>query len=245
MMRLRQVAWAAADLPAAEAAVELELGLVRCFRDPGVGVFGLHNALFPVGDQFLEIVSPLHDRPDTAAGRHLARREGDAGYMVILQTDDLGPVRTAADRHDVRIVFEADGGSADDGTDIHGIHFHPKDVGGAILSIDRSTTPEEWAWAGPDWRSKVATDVVDALTGVVIEVDDATASAEVWGALCGRRPDGLRIELDDAVIEFREADTGPARGVIGLGLRTADGTERTTMLLGTELTLGPATTPVT
>ncbi len=59
MLRLRQVAVVAADLAAAEKDVVDTLGLERCFRDPGVGAFGLRNALFPMGDQFLEIVSPI------------------------------------------------------------------------------------------------------------------------------------------------------------------------------------------
>ncbi|MDP6982545.1 MAG: hypothetical protein QGG05_05620, partial [Candidatus Latescibacteria bacterium] len=43
----------AADLAAVEANIEAHLGLSRCFRDPGVGFFGLDNALYPVGHQLL------------------------------------------------------------------------------------------------------------------------------------------------------------------------------------------------
>jgi hypothetical protein len=50
VIRLRQVALLARDLDAARAEVEVEveasLGLEVCNRDPGVGVFGLHNVLF-------------------------------------------------------------------------------------------------------------------------------------------------------------------------------------------------------
>ena len=58
-----------------------ELGLDEPFRDPGVGVFGLENAVFAVGDTFLEVVAPV--QPDTTAGRYLQRRGGDSGYMAI------------------------------------------------------------------------------------------------------------------------------------------------------------------
>ena len=36
------------------------------FRDPGVGRFGLTNAVFAAGDTFVEVVAPV--RPDTTAG---------------------------------------------------------------------------------------------------------------------------------------------------------------------------------
>jgi len=65
-----------------------ELGLSVCFRDPGVAEFGLENALFCVGDQFIEIVSPIAE--NSAAGRLLDRRDADAtAYMVMFEVDDL------------------------------------------------------------------------------------------------------------------------------------------------------------
>ena len=76
----------AADLAAAETAIVDRLGVSMCFRDPGVGEFGLHNALFPIGDRLLEVVSPTE--PGTTAGRLLDRRGGDGGYMAIFETDE-------------------------------------------------------------------------------------------------------------------------------------------------------------
>ena len=63
------------------------LGLGEPYADPGVEYFGLRNAVFALGDTFLEVVSPL--RPGTAAGRRLDQREGDCGYMLMVQLDDL------------------------------------------------------------------------------------------------------------------------------------------------------------
>lgn len=94
-IRLRQVALVADDLAAAEAAIVEELGIELCFRDPGVAEFGLHNALFPVGDKLLEVVSPIQD--GTTAGRLLDKRGGDGGYMVILEVDDLDEARRRVD----------------------------------------------------------------------------------------------------------------------------------------------------
>src|SRR6201995_6143263 len=90
-VRLRRVALVAPDLAPVEAAVIEELGVELCYRDTDVDVFGLKNALFPIGDKLLEVVSPV--RGGTAAGRQLDKRKGDGGYMVILQVDDLDTMR--------------------------------------------------------------------------------------------------------------------------------------------------------
>ena len=65
------------------------------FYDPGVIHFGLENAVLPVGDTFLEVVSPV--QKNTTAGRYLDRRKGDGGYMVIIQTEDLAKEKERVD----------------------------------------------------------------------------------------------------------------------------------------------------
>ena len=83
----------------------VELGLEPCVRDLGVSQFGLRNVLFPVGERLLEVVSPVE--AGTTAGRQLARRDGDGGYMVLVQTDDLVGDRERLDTLGVRVVLEA------------------------------------------------------------------------------------------------------------------------------------------
>src|ERR1700731_841210 len=89
--RLRQVALVAHDCGRVAAELSRAFGGAEPFRDRGVGRFGLTNAVFAVGDTFVEVVAPA--RADTTAGRYLERRGGDGGYMAIFQVPDLVAAR--------------------------------------------------------------------------------------------------------------------------------------------------------
>ena len=175
MIRLRQVALVARELDPVVDELCRRLGLRVCFRDPGVAEFGLHNALMTVGDQFLEVVSPTG--PGTTAGRLLERRDGDGGYMAIYEVDDLDERVTHLDRHGVRIVWGADL------DDIRGRHLHPRDVGGAIVSIDQPSPPGAWRWGGPDWQPHRDTSVVSAIAGVTIGARSPADMGRRWQEL--------------------------------------------------------------
>src|SRR6202022_4230730 len=71
-LRLRQIALVAHKLAPIAQDMHDVFGLEVGFRDPGVKTFGLENALFPVGNQFIEVVSPIPENP--AGGRSLDRR---------------------------------------------------------------------------------------------------------------------------------------------------------------------------
>lgn len=204
----------AADLDAAEQKIEQELGLELCYRDPGVGAFGLRNALYPVGDQLLEVVSPTE--PGTAAGRQLDKRGGDSGYMVMLEVDDLAPLRRRFDDQGARIVYEA----AADG--IVGLHLHPASVGGTILSVDRADTWGEWPWAGPEWREHIRLDRVSEVLAVVIEANDPAAMSARWAELLGCEANGGVVALSDGG-EIRFVPAGDrGEGVSGFVLRASN-----------------------
>ena len=94
-VRLRQAVIVAAELEPVASALRSALGLGEPFRDPGVGEFGLTNAVFALGDCFLEVISPA--KPGTAAGRYLERHDGDGGYMAIFDLTDLDGARARAD----------------------------------------------------------------------------------------------------------------------------------------------------
>ena len=187
-MRLRQAVLAARDLEGTKELLESH-GLREPFRDPGVKEFGLDNAVYPVGDTFLEVVSPIQD--DTTAGRFLDRAGRDpAGYMVIVQVDDLDDIRSRAERLRIRTVWSIDL------DDIRASHLHPKDVG-AILSIDQPTDPSSWRWGGPGWQDRAAAGRVRSVT--------VGADGELWSGLLNRRVvDGVMALDDGSELRFTD-----------------------------------------
>jgi hypothetical protein len=103
-LRMRQICLVARELaPTVETFREV-FGFDVCFRDPGVGKYGLENALFPIGNGFLEVVAPTRER--TTACRYLDRRGGDGGYMVITQCADLAPRGARCEAIGVRVANE-------------------------------------------------------------------------------------------------------------------------------------------
>jgi len=210
-MRLRQIALVGEDLAAAEADIRAVLGLNYAYDDPGVGKFGLKNAVFPVGETFLEVVSPR--QAGTTAGRLLEKRGGDGGYMVILQVEDIAEARARIAEAGARVVEQAD---LDGGT-VAMSHVHPKDVGGAILSLDYMSPWERWEWGGPIWRENVRTDTSVGIVGAELQGDDPAAMAGRWGKVLGLAPEpangAWRIALDGGELRFVKATDGRGEGL--------------------------------
>jgi hypothetical protein len=235
-MRLRQVVLVAAELEPAAFLLRRLFRLGPGYRDPGVGEFGLENVVFAVGDTFLEIVSPRAE--DTAAGRYLERRGGDGGYMVIVQVEDLEDTRRHLEEVRVRTVWRSDH------EDIRASHLHPRDVGGAILSLDQPIPPSSWRWAGPRWLEEGRTAAVREVTGVEIQSDAPGDLAARWGAVLRRATepcgDGWRIVLDRGEIRFAPPRDDRGEGVCGFDLEVSDPVhvERERKQLGLELTDG-------
>lgn len=213
MIRLRQIAFAATDLQKSETALVDQLGVQLCYRDPGVLEFGLANALFPVGDQFLEIVSPV--QANTTAGRLIDKRGGDCGYMAIFQVDDIGPVTDRLSDREIRIVFHAQAEG------IEGLHLHPKDVPGAIVSIDASAQPSEWTWAGPNWRNYVSTERIESISGITIATENPSETCETWGYVLGVSPADDTLMLDGAIVHFSGLGSEQRSGLIGVQLKAS------------------------
>lgn len=196
--RLRQVALVAHDLDAVVKELHSCFGLEVAYRDPAVSVFGLHNAVLPLGTQFVEVVSPT--RPGTAAGRQLARLGGDGGYMVICHTDDHPRRQSRVAELGVRIAFEGD----DHGYQI--MQLHPADTGGSFLEIDYQPGGDDplgpWGPAGPDWRSAVRTEVVDRIIGLTVQSVDPDRTAARWGDILETAVSDGTLTLDNATVRF-------------------------------------------
>jgi hypothetical protein len=208
-MRLRQIALVAKDLAGAQADISAVLGVDYAYDDPGVGKYGLRNAVFPIGDTFLEVVSPKE--PGTTAGRLLEKRGGDGGYMVILQVDDLAQALERVKNAPARIADQRD----KDGAAF--THIHPKDIGGAILSLDRMIPKERWEWGGPHWQSHVCTDTSVKVAGAELQATDPAQMAARWARVLGRasvEEAGIwRIRLDDGEIRFSLERDGRGEGL--------------------------------
>lgn len=209
VLRLRQVVIAARDLDATVDRLCTDLQLAVCFNDPGVATFGLRNALMTVGDQFIEVVSPVEE--NTAAGRLLDRRKADVtAYMVMFEVDDLDARTRSLEAAGVRIVWSGDHDS------IRGRHLHPADTGGAIVSLDEPVPHGSWMWAGPNWQPHRNNSMVTAIAGYTIAVDDPTTVAARWGDLGIRH--GVRfVSGTRSEIELVSADRNTVGPKLSLG----------------------------
>jgi Glyoxalase-like domain len=222
-LRMRQICLVARELAPVVETFRDVFGLEVCHRDPGVGKYGLENALFPIGNGFLEVVAPMRD--GTTAGRYLERRGGDGGYMVITQCGDLARRRTRCEAVGVRVANEIRY------PDYQELQLHPRDVGAAMLSFSRQEggEPADGPWHPAASRSTSAflTASVRSMTGAELQSDDPERLARRWSEVMelplsrdGRsRP---VIALDDARLRFVPATDGRGEGLAGLDLDCAD-----------------------
>ncbi len=218
-MNIRQIALVASDLAATQDGLFKLLGLERGFHDPLVGQFGLHNVVMRLGDTYLEVVAP--NEAGTTAGRFLERRGGDSGYMVLVQVDDLQRERARVAEAGIRIVWEVHTDTAS------GVHLHPKDVPGAIASLDAMAPPRQWFWAGeaggddlPRARN------VGAIVAAEIQSAEPAATADCWSRAYGvplagdaAAPD---LQFDDTVLRFRMSRDGRGPGLAGIDISVRD-----------------------
>jgi hypothetical protein len=224
MLRLRQIAMVAPELAPVAAQIGRIVAADICYRDPAVGKYGLENALWALGGTFLEALAPT--RSDTSAGRYMERRGGATGYMVILDTDDLGPVRARLAALNVRIVEDLTVGD----TALHAaaLHLHPRDTGGCLLSIDAhgpdASLLGSYMWAGAGWHRHASTDL--AISGAVMACDDPAATAARWRAILDqpavRHGGGWRIALDNGALDFLPVTDARGEGLNAMRLAGLD-----------------------
>jgi hypothetical protein len=222
-LRLRQICLVAPELAPPVEDLKGVLGLEVCHVDPGVKVFGLQNSLLPVGNQLLEVVSPVQE--NTAAGRYLERRGGPGGYMVITQCDEHSPRRKRVEELGVRVAFRIDR------PDFESMQLHPKDTGGSFLEIDwqRGGDAPDGPWfpAGPNWQPARRTDVVRSIRAAELQSPDPERLARRWSEIVEiplRRDAAGRPEigLENAALRFVEPPDGRPEGLGGVDVEVAD-----------------------
>ena len=186
-------------------------GLEVAFNDPGVGHFGLENAVMPLGTDFLEVVSPIEE--NTTAERYLHKRGGDGGYMVIIQVDDFDRSKSLVNDYKIGIVWDTDLPEA------KAIHLHPKQMGGAIVSLDWMNPKESWKWAGPEWNNHI-TDDIKGIDGIEIQASNPEEMFNRWKDILdvsNINESEKKIYLDNTWIGFiDEDDRGPGISAFSL-----------------------------
>lgn len=222
-LRLRQICLVSPSLDPVLDELRAVLGLEVGHVDPGVAIFGLENALLPVGHQFLEVVAPVKE--GTAAGRYLSRRNGPGGYMVITQCGDHEARRKRVEALGVRVAFEIDR------PEYRCMQLHPRDTGGALLEIDQQLDDDavdgEWWPAGRDWRRAVRRGVVSAITAAELQSPEPERLAARWSDIVEipveRDLEGQpQLALDDAVLRFVPERDGRGEGLGGIDLAARD-----------------------
>jgi len=223
-LRLRQIALVAERLAPVEEALVDVLGIKVCYRDPGVAHFGLENALFPIGNQLLEVVAPI--REDTAGGRYLERRGGDGGYMVITQCDDHAPRRKRIAELGIRIVnqFETH--------EFRNMQLHPKDTGGSFFEIDEQVGAHAhdpdgpWEPAGPDWKAGQVLDRVRGIVAAEVQCEAPERVAARWAEIAeiglASRDGHPVLPLENATVRFVPCTDGRPEGLGAIDVVAAD-----------------------
>jgi hypothetical protein len=198
-MRLRQVCFVAEDLDSSLSELSRIFETDVCFRDPGVGHFGLANGLLEVGGDFIEVVSPIKD--NTTAGRFLNKMNGDSGYMLIFQCDNALGYREKAEKLNIRSIWKTD---LDNG--VSATHFHPKDINGVIISID-SMNDESWKekysywqWAGDNWLNNKKNNGF-SIIGVTMKCNNSKSLSEKWSLFLD-----LPLVLEDNIYKLKAND---------------------------------------
>ena len=220
-LRLRQIALVAERLAPVEKEIVDVLGVEVCHRDPEVATFGLENALFPIGNQLLEVVAPV--RPGTAAGRYLERRGGNGGYMVITQCADHAPRRARVAELGIRLALDLDRPS-------YGLmQLHPKDTGGTFFELDEQrgdrAHDEDGPWdpAGPDWQRARRTERVGGIAAAEIQCDDPVRVAARWSEIAEiPLADGGVLPLANAALRFVPCEDGRPEGLGGIDIAAHD-----------------------
>lgn len=234
--RLRQVAIVGNEYEETEEALKSLLDLDVAYRDPGnrpgheagVSIFGLRNFVMPVGNQFLEMVSPLEPGRGSAGGRFIERRNGPGGYMLLFQLPkeeyESSLARLAA--MGVRVLA----GDDISGSESEAVHIHPKDLPGCLVElrwcINEELADGDWWPVERDWRNHRRTEFATGIAGAEIQTSDPTYLAQRWADVLGQDLDSESgfpaLQSDHGPIRFVSLDDGRPEGLGGIDICVSD-----------------------
>ncbi|OJD11013.1 hypothetical protein ACJ73_09631, partial [Blastomyces percursus] len=199
------------------------IGTEVIFVDPGVAVWGLENFIVPIGGDFIEVVSPTN--PNTTAARRLSKN-GDGGYMIIMQTVDARKQRAHIESKGLgKVIFEHAH------ADSVFIQYHPKGIkGGVIPELDsHDATPANpepvtsrfapWHACGPDYASysqgmKRTADLhlVDVTCRLAPGDEDTDAALKQWEETFGISRGAEHLQFTNARMRFVPGMEGRSEG---------------------------------
>ena len=217
MVRLRQAVLVARELEPVVAALRGALGSASRSATPASAAFGLHNAVMALGDTFVEVVSPVRTRhrrrPPPRPPRRRRRLHGH------VRLDDVQGARRRAAAAGVREVFAIDDAG----------HRRrppaPRDVGGAIVALDRPEPPGSWRWGGPAWDGAVPAHGPGGVRGATVHALEPAAMAARWADVLGAAlRDATTIALDDGgAVRFVVPADGRGEGLAGFDVEVGGG----------------------
>ena len=235
-LRLRQVAMVGDEYDLTERALRQVFGLDVAYRDPGnrpgreagVSIFGLKNFVMPIGNQFLELVTPLKPGPESAGGRYIARRQGAGGYMLLFQVtrSDYELHREHLENQGVRLVA---GGEISE-SDSDALHIHPKDLPGCMVQLrwceNEDVADGDWWPVERDWKDHRNTEIIEAIVGAEIQTPEPGRLAAQWAdrlqQTLDQNHDNPTILTADGPIRFVVPSDGRPEGLGGIDVKASD-----------------------
>ncbi len=221
-LRLRQICLVAPALEPVVGDIAGILGLEVCHRDPAVAVYGLENALLPIGRSFLEVVAPT--RRDTAARRFLERSAGHGGYMVIFDCSDPGGRARHAEEIGVRVANVIRYAT------YHGVQLHPRDCRAAMIEFNHTVGGSDldgpYHPAGQNWLAAVRTSQAVRLLEAEIESPAPAELAGHWSAItqlpASQAGDEARLVTRNGAVRFVRVAEGRPECLGGLRIAARD-----------------------
>ena len=105
--------------------------------------------------------------------------------MVIVDSLDLEKERKRLESAEMDIVWYENRKTS--GIHAQSLHLHPKQVGGAILSIDNMNPTSSWLWAGTEWEKDINKALVSHICGVNISSANPDILLSNWEKALGKK----------------------------------------------------------